>query len=235
MDIANRETYGLLAVVLLVLIRQHSVDLAIQNFILRRRHLRVRFLQSLLMLYLFYRNRRLQVACWPRCAWIFPRPQNWFQELLNNRALDLWWKENFRVSRATFEYICRLVGPVLVKKRTAVSLWRLATGECYRSCGLMIGLAKPTMVKCCHEFVEAICNLHNDFIKFPSTRAKISRKIEGFSEKSKVPNVVAAIDGSHIPIKAPRENHKDYFNWKHFYSYLVQGIVDSGTLFICCH
>ena len=143
----------------LLLIRQYPVDLAIQNFILRRmrrRRLRVRFLQSLQMLYLFYRNRRLQVARRPRRAWIFPRPQNWFQELLNNRALDHWWKENFRVSRATFEYICRLVGPAIVRqntrmrdavpveKRVTVSMWRLATGECYRSCGLMIGLAKPT-------------------------------------------------------------------------------------------
>ena len=139
------------------------------------------------------------------------------------------------MSRATFEYICRLVGPaivrqntrmrdsVLVEKRVAVSLWRLVTGECYRSCGLMIRLAKPTVVK----FVEAICHLQDDVIKFPSTRAEISRKIEGFSEKSKVANVVAAIDRSHIPVKAPKENHGDYFNRKHFYSYLVQGIVDS--------
>ena len=148
------------------------------------------------------------------------------------------------MSWATFEYICRLVGPAIarqntrmrdaipVEKRVAVSLWRLATGECYCSCGLMIGLAKPTVVKCCHEFVEAICRLQDDFIKFPSTRAEISRKIEGFTEKSKVPNVVAAIDGSHIPIKTPKENHEDYFNRKHFYSYLVQGIVDSSGLFL---
>ena len=96
----------------------------------------------------------------------------------------------------------------------------------------MIGLAKPTVVECCHEFVEAICRLQDDFIKFPSTRADIGRKIEGFSEKSKFPNVVAAIDGSYIPIKAPKENHEDYFNRKHFYSFLVQGIVDSLGLFL---
>ena len=88
------------------------------------------------------------------------------------------------------------------------------------------------MVKCYHEFVEAICRLQDDFIKFPSTRMEIVRKIEGFSEKSKFPNVVAAIDGSRIPIKAPKENRKDYFNRKHFYSYLVQGIVDSSGLFL---
>ena len=61
---------------------------------------------------------------------------------------------------------------------------------------------------------------------------EISRKIKGFSEKSKVPNVVAAIDRSHIPIKVPKENHKDYFKRKHFYSYLVQEIVDSSRLFL---
>ena len=38
-------------------------------------------------------------------------------------------------------------------------------------------------------------------------------------------NVVAAIDRSNIPIKAPKENHEKYFNQKHFYSYLVQGIL----------
>ena len=67
---------------------------------------------------------------------------------------------------------------------------------------------------------------------FNSTTEEKGRKVEGFSEKSKFPNVVAAIDGSHIPIKAPKDNHEDYFNRKHFYSFLVQGIVD---FFICCH
>ena len=126
----------------------------------------------------------------------------------------------------------RMRNAVPVHKRVAASLWRLATGECYRSCGLMIGLAKPTVIKCCHEFVAAICRLQDEFIKLPYTRAEIKRKIEGFSEKSKIPNVVAAIDGSHIPIRAPKENHEDYFNRKHFYSYLVQGIVDSSGLFL---
>ena len=121
---------------------------------------------------------------------------------------------------------------VPVEKQVAVNLWCLATGECYRSCRLMIGLAKPTVVKCCHEFVEAICCLQDDFLKLPSTKADMGRKIEGFSEKSKFPKVVAAIDGSHIPIKAPKENHDDFFNQKHFYSFLVQGLVDSSGLFL---
>ena len=75
------------------------------------------------------------------------------------------------MSRATFEFICRLVGPAIarrntrmhnavpVEKRVAVSLWRLETGECYRSCGLMIGPAKPTVVKCCHKKQFAVSRM----------------------------------------------------------------------------
>ena len=50
--------------------------------------------------------------------------------------------------------------------------------------------------------------------------------------KSRVQNVVAAIDGSHIPIKAPLINHEDYSNRKHFYSCFVQEVVDYTGLFL---
>ena len=42
----------------------------------------------------------------------------WFQELLINRTLDPWWKENLGVSRATFEFICRLVGPAIARRNS---------------------------------------------------------------------------------------------------------------------
>ena len=54
----NREMNGLIAVVLELLIQQSSADLAIQHCILRRlrrRRLRLRFLHSLQLLYLFHR------------------------------------------------------------------------------------------------------------------------------------------------------------------------------------
>ena len=163
MEDINRELFGLISVITLLIQPPPQLNLAIQHFILRRqrrRRLQLRFLQSLQLFYLYLRRRRL-VARQPRRAWVFPRPQNWFQRLLNDRVLDHWWKENFRVSRGTFEFICQLVGPnmerqntrmreaIPVDKRVAASLWHLATGECYRSCGLMMGLAKPTVIKCC--------------------------------------------------------------------------------------
>ena len=95
----------------------------------------------------------------------------------------------------------------------------------------MVGLPKPTVVKFSHEFVQEICRHQDEFIKFPSTAVEIAKKIKGFDNKSKLPNVVGAIDGSHVPIKATKINHKDYFNWKYFNSFLVQGIVDASGLY----
>ena len=87
------------------------------------------------------------------------------QSCPSSQALNTWWKENFRVSRLTFDYICRAVGPVIrrqdtilraaipVETRAAVGLWRLATGDSYRSCGLMFGIAKSTAIGVCQDFV----------------------------------------------------------------------------------
>ena len=84
----------------------------------RRRRMQLRFMQELAALYTYLRSRRLATRRKPRSAWVFPRPQNWFEELLTNRAVDFWWKENFRVSRVTFDRICHLVGPALERQNT---------------------------------------------------------------------------------------------------------------------
>ena len=44
-----------------------------------------------------------------RIMWVLPRPKYWFENLLNSNALNMWWKENFRVTRETFHFICMAV------------------------------------------------------------------------------------------------------------------------------
>ena len=62
-------------------------------------------------------NRRMNYRRAKR-AWVYNRPQYWFDELLNNRNEDHLWHEHFRVSRNTFHYICGLVHPYMVKQDT---------------------------------------------------------------------------------------------------------------------
>ena len=72
----------------------------------------------------------------------------------------------------------------------------------------------------------------NEFIKFPSDDAAVKKKIEEFSCISRFPNVVGAIDGSHIEICAPNENAADYSNRNRYYSLVLQGIADANQKFI---
>ena len=97
----------------------------------------------------------------------------------------------------------------------------------------MFGIAKSTAIGVCKDFIQALCQLKDQFIKFPTCPARVREKIQDFREESTFPNVVGALDGTHIPIRAPKENHEDYFNRKHYYSFIVQGIVDASGTYLC--
>ena len=110
-----------------------------------------------------------------RRAWVWPRPQNWFRHLIASPGLNFMWKEHFRVTRETFEYLCDLVRvklqkqhtrfrvPISVEERVGLALWRLATGNSYRSCGLQFGFGKSTAKFICSEFEQAIFELKERF------------------------------------------------------------------------
>ena len=92
-----------------------------------------------------------------RRAWAWPRPQNWFRVLLANREMDPLWKMHFRVTRPTFDALCdllrgdlqkqhtRMRSPVSVEVRIGVGLWRLATGDSFKSCDCNLDLGCPPL------------------------------------------------------------------------------------------
>ena len=65
----------------------------------------------------------------------------------------------------------------------------------------------------------------DEFIKFP-TGQKAKEVMEAFEEKKGFPGVIGAVDGTHIPIKAPKHNHEQYINRKGFFSIQLQVICD---------
>ena len=75
------------------------------------------------------------------------------------------------------------------------------------------------------EFCSALLRVANDFISFPKGEAE-TRNGQFF------PQVVGAIDGSHIPIAAPNEDASDYYNRKQFHSVVLQGVADAQGRFI---
>ena len=87
-------------------------------------------------------------------------------------------KNDFRVTKETFDYICQLVGPhlsrqntrfrnaVALNKRVAIASWRLGTGNSYRTAGITFGQGKSTVIKIYENFMEALICHKDDFIHY---------------------------------------------------------------------
>ena len=93
--------------------------------------------------------------------------------------------------------------PISVEERVGLALWRLATGNSYRSCGLQFGYGKSTAKYISNEFERALLRMKDQFIKFPLTRQEITDKVDEFEETCGISQIVGAVDGCHIEINAP--------------------------------
>ena len=110
--------------------------------------------------------------CKRKMMWVYPRPQFWFEQLVVNHYQDHLWREHFRVSGDTFEHFCGLGCPQLIRqntilhqtitmeKRVAIALWRLATGNSYRTVGLTFGIGRCTAMNVKVFLVAAFSSEH---------------------------------------------------------------------------
>ena len=154
------------------------------------------------------------------------------------------WLQNFRMSRNTFVYLCAQLSPAVrrsnaamrkansVEQCVAITLWCLATPAEYRTVAHLFGVALSPVCETVHETCQAIVTvLREKYIRFPSSDS-LDAIVDNFKTKWGVPQCVAALDGSHIPICGPKENHLDYYNHKGYYSIILQGLVDHRYCFL---
>ena len=135
-------------------------------------------------------------------------------------------KGRMRIDVLTFEYLCSTLAPDLqrqdtnmrlaipVQVKVTVLISRLATGN-FMQCIVdlyMIGLSSSQLIV--SQFCVAIkANLLKKFITWPFP-AIIERFAQEFQDLHEIPYVVGAVDGSHIPIVAPRLHAINYYNRK---------------------
>ena len=154
------------------------------------------------------------------------------------------WLDNFRVSHATFQYLCTKLSPhigkvdtimrraIAVEKRVALTLWFLATGADYRTIGHLFGVAKSTVCVVTKEVIYSIVTfLLPHYIKIPQGNA-MKEVVHGFDRDYDFPQCAGAVDGTHIPIVSPQECPADYYNRKGWHSVIMQGMVNNRGLFI---
>lgn len=159
---------------------------------------------------------------------------------------EIEFQRHFRLQRSTFEKLLQVIAPLLCinqsrtgrpqvdpQKQLLAVLWILATPDSYRSIGLKFGMAKSTLSVCFMRVIKALCNIAPTIIKWPQG-ADVGKSKESFKKLSNIPNVIGVIDGSYIPIKAPKDHPEVYINRKCFHAITLQGICDSSLKFIDC-
>ena len=113
-----------------------------------------------------------------------------------------------------------------------MGLYRLAHGNSYSSLGPVFNVGKSTVIEDVQDVVNGLYELRDEYIKFPETIAEVNASIATFAELTNLPNVVGAIDGSHIRIKAPNDSALDYFSRYQQHDFIIQAIVDGKKIFM---
>ena len=173
-----------------------------------------------------------------RSVWCKERSSYWWEQIVGQTFTTQDWLENFRMSNATFTYLCNEIRSAIerqdtkmrkcipTEQRVALTLWYLATNADYRTIGHLFGVSKSTVCVITKDVCTAIVsNLLPKYIRIPSGD-NLKDVVEGFEHKWGFPQCAGAVDGTHIPVVSPEECPADYYNRKGWHSVLMQGVVN---------
>ena len=91
-----------------------------------------------------------------RSVWAYQREELWFDSMLNDQNFEPHWRSDLRMSQDTFRDIVRVVQAALekrdiqfrrampIEKRVAIALWRLWTGNLFRTVAKTFVVCKST-------------------------------------------------------------------------------------------
>lgn len=116
----------------------------------------------------------------------------------------------------------------------AIGVWRLETGNAFRTVAKTFGVGDSTAVEITHEFCSALVSLKNLYVKFPKNAVELGEAIEQFKADAgcRFPQAFSAVDGTLVEIVAPDTVSKtDYYARTRRYAINTQGIVGAKLLF----
>ncbi|KAJ7317228.1 hypothetical protein JRQ81_003390 [Phrynocephalus forsythii] len=168
-----------------------------------------------------------------RAFWVQPGRSEWWEKVVLPHWDDPRWQENFRMSRRTFMELCDRLRPVLerqttnmrapitVEKQVAITIWKLATPESYRSVAECFGVGRSTVSRIVMEVCQALYDVYHQVVHLSRPQAVMA----GFAARG-FPHCIGALDATHIPIIAPAHRATEYINSNGYYSMVLQALVD---------
>ncbi|KAJ9514857.1 hypothetical protein QJQ45_028602 [Haematococcus lacustris] len=151
----------------------------------------------------------------------------------------------FHLPRSVFNYVLGSIAdhPLLARncKRTdfltqeeqlAIALSYLAKGSNLSHVGSTWGCSKTMVSRCIANVTMAMWDRLSHHISLPRTEADWQATVLEFEHISGLPQIVGALDGSHIRIDQPDNVGHAYYNHKGFQSFVAQGLVNARGKFM---
>ncbi|XP_062576534.1 putative nuclease HARBI1 [Saccostrea cucullata] len=151
-------------------------------------------------------------------------------------------RSNFRLTRQSFDELTARVGVCNVYntqrgpavdpvKDLLMFLWFIGNTESFRYMSDRFNVGKSSYHRSINRVAKALVEeVMPNVIQWP-TGNRIRETSEAFGDIAGMLNVVGAVDGSQIPIKAPTENPNSYYNRKKFHSLVLLASCNADLLF----
>ena len=153
-----------------------------------------------------------------------------------------YFRRQLRLSRNTFAMLLNILRPRLTKQNTclrvtgkkilALGMYHLAHANSYVTIGPNFNVGKTTVIEAVEDVVDALCDIKHKYIKSPSTNREILATRQTFENLTNLPDLVGAIDGTHIKIETPTESGPDYFRRLQQHDVVVQAVADGEKRFL---
>lgn len=154
-----------------------------------------------------------------------PRQQSFFHTTVDPFYDPSDWLTHYRMSKSTFHEIANAIAPLIQRQHTnyraaitvcqrlSVTLLYLATGITQQQVASMEGISQSVVQRSVHEVCKAIADtLADEYIKFPHTEDEMKVVAARFQSMKGLPQVIAALDGTHVAIRKPGNSGDSYMN-----------------------
>lgn len=116
--------------------------------------------------------------------------------------------------------------PLPVSLQVMVALRFYATGSFQTVLGDVHRISRPSVSRIINDITDCLVRLSPEYVKIPTQNDSV-QIMQGFSDTAGFPNVIGAIDGTHIRIKSLSLDEHLYVNRKKQHSINVHAVCDS--------
>ena len=116
-----------------------------------------------------------------------------------------------------------------MEKKVAISLKLLGTTSDYLTVAALFGVGRSTAHQSFKDFINAALEvLVPEEIRFPKSSEDFAKSAAEFEQLWGFPMAIGAIDGCHVPFRAPKSLSGDFYNYKGWTSIVLLAICDAN-------